>query len=145
MVSQDQNTKNQLIRPERRPITLRLCFRSDHVLHIADALDFVLEKLQFQPTEKFILAAAPTNETLKLKDSKGNLLTLILEEIENKPEFKYIIFHTDDCLRDYHKYTLAGVEFISRPEYTDAGLRVDFLGNNENRYTLLEERIYTDI
>jgi hypothetical protein len=68
-----------------------------------------------------------------------------MKEIENKPEFTYIIFHTDDCLRDYHKYTLAGVEFISRPEYTEAGLRVDFLGHEENRYTLLEERIYTDI
>ena len=145
MVSQDQNTRNQSIKPERRPITLRLSYMPDHVHHIADALDFVIEKLQFLPTEKFNLGENSKNETIQLKDNNGNILTLIMREIENKPEFNYIIFHTDDCLRDYHKYTLAGVEFISRPEYTDAGLRVDFLGHKENRYTLLEERIYTDI
>lgn len=144
MVSQDQNI-NQPISPDRRPITLKLSYLPDHVSHIADALDFVIEKLQFLPTEKFFLSEAPKNEPIQLRDSRGNLLTLIMQEIENKPEFNYIIFHTDDCLRDYHKYTLAGVEFISRPEYTNAGLRVDFLGHKENRYTLLEERIYTDI
>ncbi len=145
MVSQDQNTKNQSISPERRPITLKLSYMPDHVPHLSDALDFVIEKLQFMPTEKFFLSEAPKNEPIQLRDSNGNLLTLIMQEIEYKPEFNYIIFHTNDCLRDYHKYTLAGVEFISRPEYTDAGLRVDFLGHKENRYTLLEERIYTDI
>jgi hypothetical protein len=145
MVSQDQNISNQPISPDRRPITLKLSYLPDHVPHIADALDFVIEKLQFLPTEKFFLSEAPKNEPIQLRDSKGNLLTLIMQEIENKPEFNYIIFHTDDCLRDYHKYTLAGVEFISRPEYTNSGLRVDFLGHKENRYTLLEERIYTDI
>ncbi len=145
MVSQDQNISNQPISPDRRPITLKLSYLPDHVPHLADALDFVIEKLQFLPTEKFFLSEAPKNEPIQLRDSKGNLLTLIMQEIENKPEFNYIIFHTDDCLRDYHKYTLAGVEFISRPEYTNSGLRVDFLGHKENRYTLLEERIYTDI
>ncbi len=145
MVSNDQNISNQPIRPERRPITLKLSYLSVHVPYIADALDFVIEKLQFIPTEKFLFSGSPKNEPIQLKDSNGNLLTLIMQEIENKPEFNYIIFHTDDCLRDYHKYTLAGVEFISRPEYTDAGLRVDFLGHKETRYTLLEERIYTDI
>lgn len=145
MVSQDQNISNQPISPDRRPITLKLSYLPDHVPHIADALDFVIEKLQFLPTEKFFLSEAPKNEPIQLRDSKGNLLTLIMQEIENKPEFNYIIFHTDDCLRDYHKYTLAGVEFISRPEYTNSGLRVDFLGHKENRYTLLEERIYTDL
>ena len=145
MVSQDQNNSIQPIKPERRPITLRLSYKPDHATHIADALDFVIEKLQFLPTEKFLLSDAPKNEPIQLRDSNGNLLTLVMQEIENKPEFNFIIFHTDDCLRDYHKYTLAGVEFISRPEYTDAGLRVDFLGHKEYRYTLLEERIYTDI
>lgn len=145
MVSKDQNISNQPISPDCRPINLKLSYSADQVHQIADALDFVIEKLQFLPTEKFFLSKAPKNEPIQLRDSKGNLLTLIMQEIENKPEFNYIIFHTDDCLRDYHKYTLAGVEFISRPEYTNAGLRVDFLGNKENRYTLLEERIYTDI
>ncbi|HQS06499.1 MAG TPA: hypothetical protein PLT16_12800, partial [Daejeonella sp.] len=143
MVSKDQNISNQSLRSERRPITLKLSYLPVHVPHIADALDFVIEKLQFIPTEKFLFSESPKNDPIQLKDSNGNLLTLIMQEIKNKPEFNYIIFHTDDCLRDYHKYTLAGVEFISRPEYTDAGLRVDFLGHKENRYTLLEERIYT--
>ena len=145
MVSKDQNISNQQVRSERRPITLKVSYLPDHVPHLADALDFVIDKLQFIPTDKLFLSKFPINDTIQLRDSNGNLLTLIMKEIENKPEFTCIIFHTDDCLRDYHKYTLAGVEFISRPEYTEAGLRVDFLGHEENRYTLLEERIYTDI
>jgi len=145
MVIQDQNTKNELNSSERRPLTLRLSFAKNQFPDLADAIDFVLEKLQFLPIEKFFLIDYPADETLQLKDFKGNQLTLILGEIEEKKDFNYIIFHTDDCLRDYHKYTHAGVEFISRPEYIEAGLRVDFLGTGENRYTLLEERIYTDI
>lgn len=145
MVIQDQNTKSQPNRSEHRPLTLRLSFAKNQIPHLADAIDFVLKKLQFLPLEKFVLNDYPANETLQLKDFNGNQLTLILQEIEEKKEFNYIIFHTDDCLRDYHKYTHAGVEFISRPEYIEAGLRVDFLGYGENRYTLLEERIYTDI
>ena len=145
MVSQDQNNRIQPIKPERRPITLRLSYVPDLVPQIADALDFVIEKLQFFPTEKFFLRDGPKNEPIELRDSNGNLLSLIMQQIEYSPQFNYIIFHTDDCLRDYHKYTQAGVEFISRPEYTEAGLRVDFLGHKENRYTLLEERIYTDL
>lgn len=145
MVSKDQNISNQQVRSERRPITLKVSYLPDHVPHLADALDFVIDKLQFIPTEKLFLSKFPINDAIQLSDNNGNLLTLIMTGIENKPEFTYIIFHTDDCLRDYHKYTLAGVEFISRPEYTEAGLRVDFLGHEENRYTLLEERIYTDI
>jgi hypothetical protein len=145
MVIQDQNTKNQLNSSERRPLTLRLSFAKNQSPDLAEAIDFVLEKLQFLPIEKIVLSDSPSNEAIQLKDNKGNQLTLILREIEEKQEFNYIIFHTDDCLRDYHKYTHAGVEFISRPEYIEAGLRVDFLGYGENRYTLLEERIYTDI
>ncbi len=145
MASQDQNIKNQPIRPDRRPITLRMSYTLEHTNNITDALDFVIEKLQFFPSEKFLLSKTPINEPFQLRDNNGNLLTLIMQEMACKPEFNYIIFHTDDCLRDYHRYTLAGVEFISRPEYTDAGLRVDFLGDHENRYTLLEERIYTDL
>jgi len=145
MVSQDHNNRIKPIKPERRPITLRLSYVQDFVPHLADALDFVIEKLHFIPIEKFYLSDGPKNEPIELSDCNGNLLTLIMKQIEYNPEFNYTIFHTDDCLRDYHKYTHAGVEFTSRPEYTDAGLRVDFLGNKENRYTLLEERIYTDI
>ena len=145
MVSQDQNNRVQPIKPERRPLTLRLSYVPDLFPFVADALDFVIEKLQFFPTEELFLLDGPKNEPIEMKDSYGNVLTLIMQQIEYNPQFNYIIFHTDDCLRDYHKYTQAGVEFISRPEYTEAGLRVDFMGHKENRYTLLEERSYTDL
>ena len=45
MVSQDQNISNQPISPERRPITLKLSYLPVHIPNIADALDFVIEKL----------------------------------------------------------------------------------------------------
>lgn len=145
MISQDQKNSIQPINTERRPIILRLSFVKDSIPYLNDALDFVIEKLEFIPTEKVNLSDGPKNEPIELKDSNGNLLTLLMQEIDHKPEFNYITFHTDDCLRDYHKYTQAGVEFISRPKYTEIGLSVDFFGYKENRYTLLEERTYTDM
>ncbi len=145
MVSQNQNSSIQPIKPERKPLTLRLSYAPDLVSQISDALDFVVEKLNLSPSKKFSLSDILNHEQINFRDSNGNSINLIIQQIEYKPEFNYIIFHTDDCLRDYHKYILAGIEFISRPEYTDAGLRVDFLGHKENRYTLLEERIYNDI
>jgi len=145
MKNQGQYNGSQQLRTERRPITLKLSYVPDLVPQLADALDFVIEKLKFLPIEKLQLNEALKNEPIQLRDSNGNVLNLIIQKMEPDSGFNYITFHTDDCLRDYHKYTLAGVEFISRPEYTDAGLRVDFLGHKENRYTLLEERTYTDI
>ncbi|MFA6945203.1 MAG: hypothetical protein WC220_04805 [Pedobacter sp.] len=144
MINPDQNEINQPIIPDRKPIILRLSYLPDLTHQIADALDFVFEKLKFNPTEEFIFREDLNNGPIEFRDIKGNTLILNMQIIENNPEFKYIIFHTDDCLRDYHKYILAGVEFISRPEYTGDGLRVDFLGNADKRYTLLEERTYTD-
>ncbi len=81
---------------------------------------------------------------LILNDSDGNKLIIDLQILESNDKIKSIIFHTDDCLRDYHKYILSGVEFISRPEYNAAGLQVNFIDDADNCYTLLEERIYTD-
>ncbi len=92
MVSQDQKNSIQPINPERRPITLRLSFVKDSVPHLLDVLDFVIEKLEFIPTEKVYLRDGPKNEPIELKDSNGTLLTLIMQQIENRPEFTYINF-----------------------------------------------------
>lgn len=144
MVSQHQNEKDQSTFPNWKPRTLRLSYAPSLANKITSALDFVLDKLKFQPVERFIFNEAFVNKSVTLKDLNGNSLTLDLQIIDNKPEMKNITFYTDDCLRDYHKYLIAGVEFMNRPEYTHAGLQVDFIGNSDNRYTLLEERIYTE-
>lgn len=144
MVNLHQQESDQPAVPDRKPISLRLSFIPALAAKITDALDFAFGVLNFYPDEKFIFNESFSNEPITLKDDRGTVLTINLNALENDSEIKHIIFHTDDCLRDYHKYIVAGVEFVSRPEYTEAGLQVDFLGNNNNRYTLLEERIYTD-
>ncbi len=125
-------------------MTLRLSYIPELVPQIPAAVDYVLSKLTFEPVEIIDFKERINTGPIVLNDCSGNTLTLILHELNNDQEVKYIIIHTDDCLRDYHKYIIAGVEFINRPEYTNAGLQVDFLDNRDNRYTLLEERIYTD-
>ena len=144
MVNLNQDERDQPTVPDRKPITLRLSYIPELADKITEALDFVLSKLKFYPVEKFIFSESFCSSEVTLTDAKGNVLTLIMYLLENDPGIRYIIFHTDDCLRDYHKYILAGVEFVNRPEYTGAGLQVDFLGYADNRYTLLEERTYTD-
>lgn len=144
MEDQVKNKVNQTTRSDRRGITLRLSYFPELKHQLADAVNFVLEKLKFYPREKFNPSPDLEEGIIKLIDLKGDLLTLNIQLVEVNVEFKHITFYTDDCLRDYHKYTLAGVEFVSRPEYINLGLRVDFSGPAEARYSLLEKRIYTD-
>jgi len=130
--------------PDRRVITLRLSYFSDLKHQLADAVDFVLEKLKFYPIKKFNPSPDLKEAIIILEGQNNDFLILDIKLVERSVEFKYITFYTNDCLRDYHKYTLAGVEFTGRPEYSKLGLRVDFIGKKEARYSLLEERKYTD-
>ncbi len=56
-----------------------------------------------------------------------------------------VIFHSTDCIRDYHQFILSGIEFTSRPGYNGNGLSVGFIDDDSNIYELLEERDYTEI
>lgn len=140
------NLKNydQSVITNSKMMTLRLSYTPELVPQIPAAIDYVLSKLNFQPVEFIDFTEKVDTGPIILKDCSGNTMTLLLHELNSDQEVKYIIIHTDDCLRDYHRYIIAGVEFINRPEYTNAGLQVDFLDNRDNRFTLLEERIYTD-
>ena len=143
----EEQEKGNTIQPDvRKPrvLTLRLSYSNRLKHQLADAVNFVLEKLNFYPSEKFNASSKLNKEIIVLTSLNEELLTLEIKLDENKPEFEHITFYTDDCLRDYHKYIRAGVEFVSRPEYTKFGLRVDFMGHEKALYTLLEERTYTD-
>jgi len=129
---------------ERKPLTIRLSYVPELIPQIPAAIDYILSKLNFLPAEKINITEQLNSGPIYLRDQDGNSLIFEINELKNKQEIKYLIVHTTDCIRDYHKYTIAGVEFINRPEYTEAGLQVDFIDNRDNRYTLLEERIYTD-
>lgn len=143
MEEQERNNINHSALPDRKEKTLRLSYCPDLKHELADAVDFVLGKLKFYPTEKFSPTPDLKDGLILLKGQNNEYLTLDIKLIEASAELKYITFYTNDCLRDYHKYTLAGVEFLSRPEYSKLGLRVDFLGNKQQTYSLLEQRIYT--
>ena len=144
MEDQGKNKINQSAMPDRRKITLKLSYSSDLIHQLIDAIDFVLEKIKFYPTEKFSLSPDLKEGSVELKNQNNDLLALNILLVERNEECKHITFYTDDCLRDYYKYTQAGVEFVSRPEYSNLGLQVDFIGHKDTRYCLLEERVYTD-
>jgi len=143
MLNPNQNNRDQPNLTNRKPITLRMSYIPDLVDKISDAINFILMSMNFQLEEEINFNKMVFQEPIALQDIHGNTITLMIKELENDTEIKHIIVHTDDCLRDYHKYLIAGIEFVNRPEYTPAGLQVDFLGHND-RYTLLEERTYTE-
>lgn len=70
--------------------------------------------------------------------------------LQSKPDIQAIsinkpmVINTDDCLRDYHKLRMAGINFEGMPRYTPNGLEVVVADKNGNRYTLLEKRNYDD-
>lgn len=144
MEDQEKNMSNHSAMPDRKAITLRLSYFPNLKHELADAVDFVMEKLKFYPTEKFNPTSELTQELIVLKNQNGDLLELNIQLVEPNAESKHITFYTDDCLRDYYKYLKAGVKFVSRPEYSNLGLCVDFIGHKDARYSLLEERTYTD-
>lgn len=144
MSKPEQTNFNQPDVNERKPLTIRLSYVPELIPQIPAAIDYILSKLNFLTNEKINIPEQINTGPICLRDKDGNTLILEINELQNKQEIKYLIIHTTDCIRDYHKYTIAGVEFINRPEYTEAGLQVDFIDNRDNRYTLLEERTYTD-
>jgi hypothetical protein len=143
MLNQKQNNRDQQKLKDRKQLTIRMSYIPDLADKISDAINFILMSMNFQLKEAINFNKMILQEPFTLQDIDGKTITLVINKLENDPEIKHIIVHTDDCLRDYHKYLIAGIEFVNRPEYSSAGLQVDFLGLND-RYTLLEERTYTE-
>jgi hypothetical protein len=126
-----------------RVVTLRVSYTDELLNKLDTALHFVIRKMGFATLPPLSYSVLSGNELIQ-HDPDGNKLTLIFQKLENSAGINTIIFHTDDCLRDYHRYILLGVEFTSRPQYHAAGLQVNFIDDYGNCYTLLEERIYTE-
>ena len=143
MLSGNYRENDQAEAKRRGTLNLRVSHTKDLVEKLYTALNFVINKIGFIPEQELTL---PVNsgEDITLVDAGGNILIISLQLIEPGTGTNKIIFHTDDCLRDYHKYLMSGVEFISRPAYNETGLQVDFIDHRDNCYTLLEERFYTE-
>ncbi|MES3018867.1 MAG: hypothetical protein V4721_13855 [Bacteroidota bacterium] len=127
---------------KQKTLNLRVSCTNQLAEKLNAALHFVIKKIGFAPLDKITF----TNESKQftLFDADGSKLSIDIQIIGHNSYTENIIFHTNDCLRDYHKYTMLGVEFINRPEYNTSGLQVNFIDDNDNCYTLLEERFYTE-
>ena len=143
MLSEDINKNEQAEARKPRSLNLRVSYTDESSIKLNKALHYVTDKIGFKPIEDFTFIRE--SEEMRLYDSTGNTLILNLEKHETGVNRDTIIFYTDDCLRDYHRYIVSGVEFISPPEYTEAGLQVCFIDGEDNRYTLLEQRSYTEL
>ena len=143
MLSEDINKNEQDEARKPRSLNLRVSYTDELSVKLNKALCYVADKIGFKHMEEFTFIKGL--EYIRLHDSSGNTLIFYLETHETAVNRDTIIFYTNDCLRDYHRYIVSGVEFISHPEYTDAGLQVCFIDEEDNRYTLLEERSYTEL
>ena len=142
MLSEDYNGNGQAEAKKHRTLNLRISYTNELTGKLNTALHFVINKIGFTPLEEFTFIKGLNH--IMLYDTNENRLIIDLQIIEAGPDNGNIIFHTDDCLRDYHKYIVSGVEFINRPEYNTAGLQVRFIDDQDNCYTLLEERTYSE-
>lgn len=143
MLSEDINKNEQTEARKPRSLNLRVSYTDELSVKLNKALYYVANKIGFQPIDEFTFINGL--EEVRLYDSTGNTLHISLETHKTGVNRDTIIFFTDDCLRDYHRYIVSGVEFISRPVYTEAGLQVCFIDEEDNRITLLEERFYTEL
>jgi hypothetical protein len=142
MLSEQYNGNGQVETHTHRTLNLRVSCTNELTHKLNRAVQFVLNKIGFRSLDDFHFS----NELKHITriDINGNRVNVELQIIVAGMHKDYIIFHTDDCLRDYHRYITSGVEFINRPEYTPAGLQVNFIDDADNCYTLLEERNYNE-
>lgn len=124
--------------------TLKLSYAKNEEKNLRYAVRYVLHKLEFQPLYLPEFDLSKQEYHILMNDAEENELMLEVKRSPEKEAFSGIVFYTDNCLRDYHKYILLGVEFISRPEYCEQGLMVKFIAPNDSVYTLLERRIYSE-
>lgn len=143
MLTGDYNKNEQAEAVKQKVLNLRVSYTDELAGKLDTALQFVVRKIGFRPAQEFSYNSQ-FGKDLILNDPEGNKLNINLQKLGSSNNITSIIFHTDDCLRDYHKYILLGVEFTSRPEYNGSGLQVNFIDDTGNCYTLLEERIYTE-
>ncbi len=134
------NEQAEVMRP--MTLNLRVSCTNEFTHKLNTALHFVIHKIGFDPLEQFTFINGFNQFTLF--NTNGDRLIIDLQIIEPGLNTGNIIFHTDDCLRDYHRYIMSGVEFINRPEYNISGLQVKFMDGEDNCYTLLEERTYIE-
>lgn len=145
MLGADYNENDYVEIKKQRTLQLRVSYTPELAGKLNTAIYFVMNKLGFMPEEQVDFNKDhPIGEPITLVSAETNTMTLTLQVSENISNLKNIVFHTDDCLRDYHNYSMSGVEFINRPEYITAGLQVNFIDHEDNCYTLLEERNYTE-
>ncbi len=105
--------------------------------------DFLTGMLGFMHWENTTLINGM--EGIVVWGNKGNDSSLFLLKSTDPDDGRAkVIINTDDCLRDYHQLTEAGVRFITKPEYISMGLAADLVDADGNEFTLLEERNYSD-
>lgn len=141
MISENFNENEQAEAKKQGMLNLRVSYTIELTNQLNKALYFVTDKIGFKPVEEFTFIKGLQH--IKLYDANGKSLTINFEILKSGT-IESIVFHTDDCLKDYHKYIVSGVEFLNRPEYTDSGLQVRFLDEEDNIYILLEDRNYTE-
>ncbi|MEO6850787.1 MAG: hypothetical protein ABI203_03510 [Mucilaginibacter sp.] len=68
----------------------------------------------------------------------------LLTTWDKSAEHTEVVVNTDDCLRDYHQLSIAGIKFEKTPGYTMYGLETKFTDEYGNKYKLLEKRDYSE-
>ncbi len=142
MLFEDFNQNELAEAQKKRVLNLRVSYPTALVIKVNKALHYAVHKMGFDPQAEFTFNAG--DKRIDLRDSDENMLSIHIEASESAANTENIIFYTNDCLRDYHRYLVLGVEFVNRPEYNSAGLQVRFIDDQDNVYTLLEERNYNE-
>ncbi|MGB4399283.1 MAG: hypothetical protein WBJ10_07935 [Daejeonella sp.] len=142
MLFEDFNQNELVEAQKKRVLNLRVSYPVALDNKVNKVLHYAVHKMGFDPQAEFTFNAG--DKRIDLRDSDENMLSIHIEASESAANTENIIFYTNDCLRDYHRYLVLGVEFVNRPEYNSAGLQVRFIDDEDNFYTLLEERNYNE-
>ncbi|SKB92011.1 hypothetical protein [Daejeonella lutea] len=142
MLSEFYNDNEQAEILQPKTISLKISCNPALTNKLNTALRFVTLKMGYVMLEDFNYVE--NQDQYILLTTNRNKVSVELNITKPGTSSENIIFHTDDCLRDYHKYIMLGVEFVNRPEYSNCGLQVKFIDDHDNHYTLLEERYYNE-
>jgi predicted enzyme related to lactoylglutathione lyase len=106
--------------------------------------DFLVDMLGFSFCQQTTLVDGQEGIIVGENDTAESCFLLLKGTEAQKTCPSPIIINTEDCLRDCHDLQNRGINIIKKPEYTDLGLTAEIADADGNRYTLLEERIYSE-
>lgn len=108
---------------------------------MSSEIDFCTNKLGFRILKR-TKTLSQRDCVILTRDNAGPEL-IVIEGDGHSIAGSTVVLNTQDFLKDHFELKNIGIQFLSEPEYTVAGIAAAFNDPSGNRWVLIEERDYS--